>query len=185
MFSVLPDLLQKACIPVKKIDLYAAGLGPGKFSALRISLTALRAMAMPDNKPVAGIPSPAALAFDLAKETNAKQISIIGDARRDTFWHASFEFSDNMAVKTSSLSLVEKNKLAEAIPAGSLLATPEWDRMNKILLETGFNDVKLIKSVRVPDAVAVARLAEKSGSFFGLDAPLAPIYMHPPTLSPC
>ncbi|MFC1462656.1 tRNA (adenosine(37)-N6)-threonylcarbamoyltransferase complex dimerization subunit type 1 TsaB, partial [Verrucomicrobiota bacterium] len=71
LFEMLPRILEAASRTVADIDLFAIGLGPGSFSGLRTSLSAVNHLALPGRKPVLGIPSAQALAHRLMAEESA------------------------------------------------------------------------------------------------------------------
>jgi len=67
--SAVPGLLKQAGIAAAEIDLYAVGLGPGTFTSLRVSVSAAAGLALPGEKPVVGIASAEAIAWDVWQQT--------------------------------------------------------------------------------------------------------------------
>ena len=63
LFNVLPGFLSTCDVRPSQIDLFGVGLGPGSFTGLRISISALLSMALPYRKPVRGISSGEAIAW--------------------------------------------------------------------------------------------------------------------------
>jgi len=91
VFTALPELLSEDSISLADIDMFAVGLGPGAFSGLRISLSALRGIALPTQKPVFGVSSAEAIARSIALDNGCTEIAVVGDARRSLFWLARFD----------------------------------------------------------------------------------------------
>ncbi|MEI8243875.1 MAG: tRNA (adenosine(37)-N6)-threonylcarbamoyltransferase complex dimerization subunit type 1 TsaB [bacterium] len=88
----LGDALAKNHVSLAEVDRFAAGLGPGSFSGTRAAVAALQGMALPGGKPLTGVSSAAALAFDLLTARAARGLqtpmAVVGDARRERLWCA-------------------------------------------------------------------------------------------------
>ena len=69
-----------------QIEAFAVGVGPGSYSGLRMSISAVRAWALPGGRPVCGVSSAEALARDAMDETGARTAAVAGDARRGRLW---------------------------------------------------------------------------------------------------
>ncbi|MFA7257055.1 MAG: tRNA (adenosine(37)-N6)-threonylcarbamoyltransferase complex dimerization subunit type 1 TsaB, partial [Kiritimatiellales bacterium] len=85
IFQTLETLLQETHISYYDISLYAVGRGPGSFSGMRMSFAIAQALALPNKTEVRAVSSGAALALAVARD-GAKQIAVVGDARRGQFW---------------------------------------------------------------------------------------------------
>lgn len=166
VFQTLETLLQEAGISYSDINLYAVGRGPGSFSGMRMSFAVAQALALPNKTEVRAVSSGAALALAAAHD-GAKEIAVVGDARRGQFWVGFFQCSEDGTVKISEpWKLVPYEELI--IPEGTLLISPEAER-----LESFFSN---IGNARFPLAGDIAALAEKQAE----PEPLEPLYMHPP-----
>jgi tRNA threonylcarbamoyladenosine biosynthesis protein TsaB len=78
----IEKILIKAGVPLKSINGFAIGLGPGSFTSLRVGMAVTKALAGATAKPLVGIPSLDTLAMN-AVGKNAGQICTIMDARRN------------------------------------------------------------------------------------------------------
>jgi len=108
------------------VDLYAAGLGPGSYSGLRVSLMAIRGMAMPDYRSVCGVSSGEALAAALLVDQDIGTLAVVGDARRNRVWFALFErAADGTATIMGDYELTSCDELRTKLPAGTTIASPD------------------------------------------------------------
>src|SRR5262245_28964878 len=86
LFEIVDGLIKSTGWTYSDINLFAVGRGPGAYSGLRVSLLAVQALAAPGNAPVVAVSSMDALAMNLMKTHGLQDITIIGDARRDSIW---------------------------------------------------------------------------------------------------
>ncbi len=167
LFQTLETLLQETHTSYGDISLYAVGRGPGSFSGMRMAFAVAQALALPNKTEVRAVSSGAALALAVAHETGAKQIAVVGDARRGQVWYGLFK-----AGQASSLSLVQDWKLIPyeelIVPEGALVVSPEAERLTQYFSDIG--------NPRFPLARHVAELASAQTGTETLE----PLYMHPP-----
>lgn len=164
IFQTLETLMDEAKVAYSDIDLFAVGRGPGSFSGMRMSFAIAQALALPDKKEVRAVSSGAALALAAAR-AGAKDIAVVGDARRGQVWIGLFQ-----AVDGGGIRLVKDWELvaydAVAVPDGAVVVSPEAERLTNIFPEIG--------EARFPHAKEVAELAQLGSE------ELEPLYMHPP-----
>lgn len=181
LFQVLPGFLRDASVRPADIGLFAVGLGPGSFSGLRIALAAVQGLALPDAKPVRGIASAAAVAWDVIGERDASKVTIVGDARRGRFWMATFSAGVRGPSLDKAFELVAGEEADERLAAAALLATPDWERIGTQLAARCGARARVIEQNRTPQAATVAQLAFSEHEQGQEPArPLQPIYLHPP-----
>ena len=63
IFSAIHELIKANGITTADISLFGIGLGPGNFTGLRTSLSAIQALALPTHADIIGISSAEAIAF--------------------------------------------------------------------------------------------------------------------------
>ncbi|MFH0777558.1 MAG: tRNA (adenosine(37)-N6)-threonylcarbamoyltransferase complex dimerization subunit type 1 TsaB [Candidatus Eisenbacteria bacterium] len=100
--SVLPaveELLLAAGKRVSEVDAFAVSLGPGSFTALRIGLSTAKALAFSCGKPLAGVGTLDAVAFNVAGLF--RYVCPIVDARRREVFYS--VYSDNEGVQEKML----------------------------------------------------------------------------------
>lgn len=90
LIEQISQILTTQSLSAAEIDIFAVGQGPGIYSNLRISLSVLNGLALPDKKPVYGISSAAALVHEYRQKHGLNKITVIGDARRNRVWYAPF-----------------------------------------------------------------------------------------------
>ena len=165
LFQTMETILKETGLSYRDITLYAVGRGPGSFSGMRMAFAVAQALALPGRIEVRAVSSGAALALAAARETGAKQIAVVGDARRGQVWYGTFQTLDGQMVKLSNdWVLVSYDEIK--VPEGTLVISPEAERLTHYFPDIG--------TPRFPLASDVAKLA-LAGS-----EPLEPLYMHPP-----
>jgi len=179
LFARLPELFTAASIGPEAVDLLAVGLGPGIFSGLRTSLSAARALALPGHRPVYGVSSGEALAWDTARRTGAISVTVIGDARRHRFWYARFTIAKTHPTLVAPYALVSVDAWHSILTPGTVVVTPHWERIGKELLKHK-EAATLIEESRMPGARDVAELVLGRLERNEPTDELKPIYMHPP-----
>ena len=65
LVPMIQSLLGLLGLKAEQIDLYAASIGPGSFTGLRIGIVTVKGMAYAQKKPVCGIPTLDALAYSV------------------------------------------------------------------------------------------------------------------------
>ncbi|MBM4148797.1 MAG: tRNA (adenosine(37)-N6)-threonylcarbamoyltransferase complex dimerization subunit type 1 TsaB [Lentisphaerae bacterium] len=169
------------------VDLYAAGLGPGSYSGLRVSLMAIRGMAMPDYRSVCGVSSGEALAAALLVDQDIGTLAVVGDARRNRVWFALFErAADGTATIMGDYELTSCDELRTKLPAGTTIASPDIPSIGNALRESLGKEFNVLPNPAIPTASQVGIIALKRRmAGFALDSiPLRPIYLHPPVFVP-
>ena len=174
LFQTLETLLNEAGVSYSDISLYAVGRGPGSFSGMRMSFAVAQALALASKTEVRAVSSGAALALAAVRE-GSKQIAVVGDARRGQVWYGLFSVAapggrGPGSPPPATVEQIEDWKLVSyeelVVPAGTLVVSPEAERLEKLLPKIG--------SPRFPLASDVAKLALTQSE------PLEPLYMHPP-----
>jgi tRNA threonylcarbamoyladenosine biosynthesis protein TsaB len=182
VFSVLSRLLGDAQVDASRIDMFAVGLGPGSFSGLRISISAALGLALPGAKPVVGISSAEALAWDLLRELNVGAVAVVGDARRGRLWVGRYDADGDRPSTAVPLHLAPAEELADHLDGADIVAGPDWDRIGPILAGAVPQGVRSIAERRVPRAASVGDLALRGARTRppGRVPTPSPIYLHPP-----
>ena len=89
LMVMIDEIMKALDIKPSDIDVFAASIGPGSFTGLRIGVTTAKAMAYATNKPVVGVPTLDALAYNIV--TSEFIICPILDARNSQVFTALYE----------------------------------------------------------------------------------------------
>ncbi|KNY27141.1 tRNA (adenosine(37)-N6)-threonylcarbamoyltransferase complex dimerization subunit type 1 TsaB [Pseudobacteroides cellulosolvens] len=99
LMPMIKELMDSLGLTPEDIDIYAASVGPGSFTGLRIGVTSIKAMAYALEKPVISVPTLDALAYN-AQDRSAV-ICPIMDARNNQVYTALYRFVDKGISKES------------------------------------------------------------------------------------
>ena len=179
VFEAVECLLAKAGLRAADIDCVAAGRGPGRYSGMRIALTAAETLLLPDGGRAVAVSSGAALAMAVLEETDVAEAAVVGDARRDRLWVGVFRRGANVPVEpTVDWRLWLPAELGSIVPAGAALVSSEYARVSALAHSAA--GLNWIREDRFPDAAALGRIALARMTAGQPSEPMTPIYMHPP-----
>jgi len=167
------DALAGLNVDWNSVDVFAVGRGPGAFSGMRIAFSVVNALALPGGQPVYALNSGAALAARIAEETGAEKIAVVGDARRRQVWAGLFAGS----TLEKEYELLAPEELAGFIPPGTLVISPDHDRLVELL--ENFQTLDKPKPV-FPMAGKLGQLVFRRLENGVKSEPAEPLYMHPP-----
>ncbi len=180
----LPHLMNAIGFSLDKIELFCVGLGPGCFSGLRMSLASFQAMALPTSRPVIGVPSCEALAWEIGLATGKRRVAVAGDARRGRLWVAVYEAHNTSATPLLNPCLVVPEALAGRVAGiADMLVSPHGEAFLS-LAKRNVRDLPLISAEHGPTAESVGVLGYYRFKSGPPKDPPRPIYMHPPTSMP-
>ncbi|MEI6563811.1 MAG: tRNA (adenosine(37)-N6)-threonylcarbamoyltransferase complex dimerization subunit type 1 TsaB [bacterium] len=180
IFPDLNALVSTEAWDWSRIDRFAVGVGPGAFSGLRMAVSGVMGMALPDNKPVMAVSSACALAGSILKETGANQVVVLGDARRNELWAGCFKISDRLVSRDGDWIVSAVEHLPDSLKkTGTVWVSPDWARIQGVLTSACPAGVSLIQEPRIPGAAMVARLVAGRVDSGMEGESLTPIYVHP------
>lgn len=180
VFADLHHWIQSETAPWGRIDRLAVGLGPGSFSGIRLAVSLVRGLALPDDRPVVAVSSARSLARSVMEETGVGRVVVIGDARRNEVWAGCFVGEDGIVSLQGGWVVEYLEKLPDAVKVpGTVWVSPDWGRLGPGLDAVCPASVTLIRESRLPSAVMVAGMADDLVAR-GLEGePPVPIYVHP------
>ncbi|HEX8203326.1 MAG TPA: tRNA (adenosine(37)-N6)-threonylcarbamoyltransferase complex dimerization subunit type 1 TsaB [Isosphaeraceae bacterium] len=88
LIPAVRDLLARAALAPRDLDILAVGRGPGSYTGLRIGLTAAKTLAYATGVPLIGLDSLEAVARNAPPE--AMRIAVVADAQRGDLYAADF-----------------------------------------------------------------------------------------------
>lgn len=113
IMGIIDDLFGKSGVEPSEIDLYACSAGPGSFTGLRIGASIIKGMAQTFGKPVAGVPTLDALAYNLYNCTGL--ICPMLDAQRGAVYSSLYSWEKGSLIKQEDLSVILINDLIKII----------------------------------------------------------------------
>jgi len=90
LLPMVEDVLDRAELSIKDIDVFGVAIGPGSFTGIRIGIATVKALAQAVEKPVAGINTLDGLAYNVPYYTG--RVCPIMDARRDQVYTALYRW---------------------------------------------------------------------------------------------
>lgn len=108
------ELLKRLDIGAGDIDLFAAAIGPGSFTGLRIGVTSVKAMAYATEKPVIGVPTLDALAFGNIQSIGLMACPMI-DAKNGTVYSALYKMNDDTLERIIDYSWISVEEMLAKI----------------------------------------------------------------------
>lgn len=166
LLPMLDELKQAVQLDLESIDAIAVAAGPGSFTGLRIGSATAKGLGLALKKPLIGIPTTEALAYNLYGTSENVLICPIMDARRNQVYTGLYYF-ENHELKTL--------KEQDALPMETLLE--ELNQLNKEVIFLGdgvpvFRDM-IKECCNVPYSFAPAHVSRQRA---GAVAALGEIY---------
>ena len=113
LMPMIEELLNSCSVKPKEIDVFAASLGPGSFTGLRIGIATMAAMAQALDKKVVGVPTLEALAYNLYNINGL--ICPIIDAQRDLVYTALYQWIDGNMVEIMKQQVISIDGLIDIL----------------------------------------------------------------------
>ena len=120
ILSMIDTVLNLVKISPKDVDAYAVTKGPGSFTGLRIGLSVVKAMALVTQKPVMGISSLDALAYQCGCEVD--RVCALLDARRKEVYIAEYEKNNGLTTRIGEESVGSIDSVLANIHCPTLFA---------------------------------------------------------------
>lgn len=165
LMPIVADVLAECRISPADIGLFAAAVGPGSFTGIRIAVSAARAFAMATGTRSVGVTTLQALAFP----HRGRPVAAVVDARHGHVFAAVFAADDGVIVEPAYVTLAAAADLAARHGAG--LVGPGARLVASAL--TGFAPV-FVDECAYPSIEAIARLALTVGAEA---TPARPLYL--------
>lgn len=112
LVPMIKEVLENLRLKVEDIDLYAVAIGPGSFTGLRIGVATVKAFAHVFNKPVVGVSSLEALAYNLPYH---KIVVPMIDARRDRVYTGIYSWQDGRIKTIVEPTVMDINDLLDIL----------------------------------------------------------------------
>ena len=123
IFRRIDDVLKLANTSIEELDFLAVGIGPGRFSGLRVSISAIKSISYVLNKPIIAISSLEIIAREMMKKNDKENVILIEDAGRGNLYIGSYALKNHEFIKLSDDRVANINEIeiseADALIAGS------------------------------------------------------------------
>lgn len=181
--SIIPEIdqiLKKAKLSLAKLDGFVIGLGPGSFTSLRVGLSTIKALALVTGKPVVGIPSLDAVAFNVqAKTAGTGDICVVSDAKRQLVYACVYQKQNGSLKRKSKYLLTSMDDVLKGIKGPAIFTGDAVDICRDQISKSGSRceDKRYWK----PQARCLWELAKpliEKERFDDIDR-LLPLYLYP------
>lgn len=172
---MIDEVLARADLVPRRIDVYAATVGPGSFTGVRVGVSAIRALALATNRPAIGVGTLAAIAWPAIMEHDGAVIGAI-EARRGDLYAQPFRRGGE-PIAPPQVAPVE-------------ILVGQWPEIDAVagsgagsLAATAAESGRILRQVTVPSTPtvdAIAFLATMRPS----DFEPKPLYLRPPDAKP-
>ena len=160
-----------------EIDLIAVSTGPGSYTGLRIGVTCAKTLAYGLEKPVIDVPTLDVLVENV-KDTNAKTICPVLDAKRKSVYACIYDRSSNENRKSTDFLIISPDSLIDILPESTLIFGDGIAPYREIFTQKNLTIVE-DDNLCISDAADVARLGlerYEQGIRCEINA-LAPLYL--------
>ena len=123
IFKRIDDVLKLANTSIEELDFLAVGIGPGRFSGLRVSISAIKSISYVLSIPIVAISSLEIIAREIMKKNDKENVILIEDAGRGNLYIGSYALKNHEFIKLSDDRVANINEIeiseADALIAGS------------------------------------------------------------------
>lgn len=112
---MMEQMLEENGVAISQIDCFAVDIGPGSFTGVRIGVSAVKGLAWAADKPVCGVSTLLAMAYNGVVAQEGSVICCAMDARRGQFYNALFIMRDGVPVRLCEDRAIGAEKLVEDI----------------------------------------------------------------------
>ena len=143
IFRRIDDVLKLANTSIEELDFLAVGIGPGRFSGLRVSISAIKSISYVLNIPIIAISSLEIIAREMMEKNDKENVILIEDAGRGNLYIGSYALKNHEFIKLSDDRVANINEIkisqTDALIAGSgIIRYPDLKINSKSLLnQTG------------------------------------------------
>ena len=151
--------LKEAGLTLDDIDGFGVGLGPGSWTGIKVGVTVGKILAFSTDKPVAGVPTLEALAYNVG-DISATVCPVIDAGTKNTIYAALYRVKDGTARRVSEYYIGDVPGLAEMVKAPVVFVGSGANSHRQLigqLFDASSSNVRIIEGA--PRGAVVARLA--------------------------
>lgn len=113
IMPMIKEVFDNQDIKIEDIDVFAASIGPGSFTGLRIGIATIKSFAQVFNKPVIGVPTIEALAYNLAG-FNGIIVPML-DARRERVYTGIYKWQNDKIITLKEQDVLNIDELIDIL----------------------------------------------------------------------
>ena len=139
IFKRIDDVLKLAKISIEELDFLAVGIGPGRFSGLRVSISAIKSISYVLNIPIVAISSLEIISREIIQKNNEEKVILIEDAGRGNLYIGSYALENNEFIKLSddrvaNIDEIEISETDSLVAGSGIIRYPDLKIYSKSLL---------------------------------------------------
>ncbi len=161
LMPIIKEILVASEILPNEIDVFAASIGPGSFTGLRIGIATINGLAHASNKPVVGVKTIDALAYNIPYFDGI--IVPIMDARRNNVYTGIYKQEDNEFNILKEQTVMNIDKLIEILKERKEKIVFNGDGVitykEKLIDELNVRAIFSPNNLNMPKASSVAEIA--------------------------
>ena len=179
LLPTLESALEETGCARTDIACIGVGLGPGSLTGVRVGIAFAKGLVFALQKPLVGVCSLEAIAYRVRERP--RTITVIVDAKLGGYYHAGYRWAGGVFEEVRAPSVCCLRDLAEQIPAGSLLVSPDEKGIPREVLEALPRDCRVEETPIHPSAEYIARraLVEATSPSYDASKIVEPIYLRP------
>ena len=176
LLPLVESLLDRLGMTVDDVDLFAASVGPGSFTGVRIGVATLKGLAFGRGKPCVGVSTLEALAENLSIVRDGL-ICPVMNARRNQVYTALFRGGKRL-MQDSALPAEELEEILATYPEPVYFVGDGYDLITG---QTHRPIAPVPERLRIQSAASVAEVARRAflAGQATTDAALSPVYLRP------
>jgi tRNA threonylcarbamoyladenosine biosynthesis protein TsaB len=164
LFQGIQELLNKANITINQVDEWITTGGPGSYTGLRISASALKGILFGTNKSLISVQTLAYFARSMANaKPEKKRFHACIDARRTHLYHQFFEIENNSVIQTSKPQILAIDKIKSLIEFGDCIGGTGIDRLGLEWLSE--KEIFVIESKKVINPLILAKFTQNNSTW--------------------
>lgn len=157
--SNIDFVLKEANLLLEDVQGFGVGLGPGSWTGIRVGVTVGKILAYSTDKPVSGVPTLEALAYN-ARNTAALICPIISAGTKDTVYAAFYRIKNDTVTRVSEYYVGDLRGLSEMVKEPIVFIGSEAQVYSKLIAQALSSPSIGIEAIEdVPRGSAVALLA--------------------------
>lgn len=156
LVPMIESVLSELDMTVKDIDAFACTNGPGSFTGIRIGMSTIKGLALPDEKPVVTVSSLKAAAYKLSCQP--LPVCAMTDARNSQVFYGVYKFDNPVCDEVIPPSAADINEVSQKITCPTIVCADGSVKYAEILKQNK-NIIFAPAHMNMPDAASLAAAA--------------------------